>query len=77
MTSVNLLQIELNHVLESYISQLCDNVQVKQNMKVLLLNYVALKSKELFTKKINKFGKKFSERENETNSLVNNLQTLN
>ena len=46
-------------------------------MKVLLLNYVALKSKELFTKKINKFGKKFSERENETNSLVNNLQTLN
>lgn len=64
-------------MLESYISQLCDNVQVKQNMKVLLLNYVALKSKELFTKKINKFGKKFSERENETNSLVNNLQTLN
>ena len=64
-------------MLESYIFQLCDNVQVKQNMKVLLLNYVALKSKELFTKKINKFGKKFSERENETNSLVNNLQTLN
>ena len=46
-------------------------------MKVLLLNYVALKSKELFTKKFNKFGTKFSEGEKETNSLVNNLETFN
>lgn len=52
-------------------------MQVKQNMKVLLLNYVALKSKELFTKKFNKFGTKFSEGEKETNSLVNNLETFN
>ena len=46
-------------------------------MKVLLLNYVALKSKELFTKQFNKFGTKFSEGEKETNSLVNNLETFN
>ena len=46
-------------------------------MKVLLLNYIALKSKELFTKKFNKFGTKFSEGEKETNSSVNNLETFN
>ena len=70
---VTLLQIKLNHVFESYISQLYSNVWVNQDMKVLLLSYGAIKKKELFRKEFNNLETKFAEDEKAINSLLNKL----
>ena len=72
MAKVNLRQTSLSHVSQSYTSQLYQNAQVNQDMKVLL---VLSKNTELFQRNwITKLEVKFNEREKKMKRLENKLQ---
>ena len=73
MTKVNSHQPALNHVLESYISQIDNVTQVNQDMKARLLG--TNKDEELLRKELNKPEAKFAGGEKKIDSLERKLQS--
>ena len=72
VAKVNSLQTELNHVSESYISQIDNVTQVNQDIKALPSG--TNKDKELLKKELNKLETKFADGEKKMNNLEKKLR---
>ena len=72
VAKVNSLQTELNHVSESYISQIDNVTQVNQDKKALSSG--TNKDKELLKKELNKLETKFADGEKKMNNLEKKLR---
>ena len=72
VAKVNSPQTELNHVSESYISQIDNVTQVNQDIKALPSG--TNKDKELLKKELNKLETKFADGEKKMNNLEKKLR---